>query len=187
MITLLLGLAIFFGVHTVPMFRNVRASLVARLGEPRFQGIYAVFALTGFALIMLGTSRADFVPVWTPPAWSRLLANLVMPIAFCLFLAAFIPNNFRRVIRHPMLTGVALWAVSHLLANGDLASILLFASFGTFAIVDMISVNRRGPAEVPEKKPLSADLRVLGLGLVAFWIVRHYHVALFGVSGMPAP
>ena len=104
-----------------------------------------------------------------------------MPVAFCLFVAAFMPNNFYRVIRHPMLSGVLIWAFAHLLANGDLASILLFGSFGLFAITDIISVNRRSPAATPTRQPLFKDILVLVIGFAAFWAVRYYHVALFGV------
>ena len=80
-----------------------------------------------------------------------------------------------------MLSGVLVWALAHLLANGDLASILLFGSFGLYAIVDIISVNRRAAAETPARQPLTKDVVVLVVGFVAFWVVRHYHATLFGV------
>ena len=84
-----------------------------------------------------------------------------------------------------MLSGVIVWSVVHLLANGDLASILLFGSFGLYAIVDIISVNRRSPAETPARQPLLKDVLVLAIGFAVFWIVRYYHVALFGVPVVP--
>jgi len=104
-----------------------------------------------------------------------------MPVAFCLLVASNAPNNFRRVIRNPMLSGVLIWALAHLLANGDLASIFLFGSFGLYAIVDMISVNRRSPTETPARQPVARDILVLVIGFAAFWVVRYFHAELFGV------
>ena len=148
----------------------------------RFKGIYSLIALIGFVLIILGMSRAKFVPVYTPPAWSMLIANLAMPVAFCLLVAAYVPNNFRRVLRNPMLSAVLVWAMAHLLANGDLASILLFGMFGVYAVIDIISLKRRSPAEIPARQALSRDFLVLAFGFVAFWVVRYLHDPLFGVA-----
>lgn len=182
MVSLAAGLLVFFGVHTVPMFPTFRTSLVSRLGPMAFRGVYSLLALAGFALILVGMSRAEIVPVFQPPAWARIVAGLAMPVAFCLLVAAYVPNNFRRVIRHPMLSGVFLWALAHLLANGDLASILLFGSFGAYAVVDIVSVNRRSPRSEVARQPLGMDVLVLAVGFAAFLIVRHYHAALFGAA-----
>lgn len=184
MTTLLTGLVLFFGIHTVPMFPSFKASLQSRLGAMRFKGIYSLIAVAGFALILLGKSRAEFHPVFAPPAWSRLLVNLAMPVAFCLLVAAYVPNNFRRVIRNPMLSGVLVWAFTHLVANGDLASILLFGSFGLYAIIDIVAVNRRSAAEVAAGQPPLRDLLVLVIGFTAFLVVRYFHGALFGVPAI---
>lgn len=182
MTSLVAGLALFFGVHAVPMFPSFRASLESRLGALRFRGIYSLIALAGFALILIGMSRAESVVVFEPPAWARIFAGLAMPVAFCLLVAAYVPNNFRRVIRHPMLSGVILWALAHLPANGDIASILLFGSFGAYSVVDILSVNRRSPRPEVARQPLGMDALVLAIGFAAFLIVRHYHAALFGVA-----
>ncbi len=181
MTTLLSGLVIFFGIHAVPLFPGFKASLQSRFGAMRFKGIYSLIALSGFALILLGMSRAEFRPVFTPPAWSPLIANLAMPVAFCLLVAAYVPNNFRRVVRHPMLSSVMIWALAHLLTNGDLASIFLFGAFGTYSVIDIISVNRRASVATPAKQPLPMDALVLVIGFAAFWIVRYFHAGLFGV------
>jgi uncharacterized membrane protein len=181
MTLLLSGLALFFGVHAIPMFPAFKASLQSRFGEMPFKGLYSLVSLAGFALILFGMSRAEFRPVFSPPAWSVIAAGLAMPVAFCLLVAAFVPNNFRRVIRNPMLSGVLVWALAHLVANGDLASILLFSSFGLYAVIDIISVNRRSAAETPARQPLFRDVLVLVIGFAAFWVVRYFHAALFGV------
>jgi uncharacterized membrane protein len=178
---LLLGLGLFFGVHAIPMFPSLKATLQSRFGALRFKGIYSLIALTGFALILLGMSRAEFLPVYSPPSWSAMVAGLAMPVAFCLLVAAYVPNNFRRVVRNPMLSGVLVWAAAHLFTNGDLASILLFGFFGLYSIIDIISVNRRSPAETPPRQPLVKDVLVLVIGFAAFWVVRYFHADLFGV------
>ena len=175
------GLFLFFGIHTVPMFPSFKGSLQSRFGAMRFKGIYSLCALAGLALIIVGMSRAEFRPVFVPPSWSPLIAGLAMPVSFCLLVAAQMPNNFRRVIRDPMLTGVLIWAAVHLLANGDLASILLFGLFGAYSIIDLISVNRRAAAETPARQPLTKDALVLVIGFAAFLLVRYFHEALFGV------
>jgi uncharacterized membrane protein len=181
MTMLIAGLILFFGMHVVPMFPELKGSLQSRFGEMPFKGIYSLISLSGFALILLGMSRAEFRPVFSPPSWSAWVAGLAMPVAFCLLVAAYAPNNFRRVIRNPMLSGVLVWALAHLLANGDLASTLLFGSFGLYAIVDIISVNRRSPAETPARQPVARDVLVLVIGFATFWVVRYFHAELFGV------
>lgn len=180
MTILIAGLIVFFGIHVVPMFPEFKGSLQSRFGEMRFKGMYSLLSLAGFALILLGMSRAEFRPVFSPPSWSAVVAGLAMPVAFCLLVAAYVPSNFRRLIRNPMLTGVLIWALAHLLANGDLASILLFGGFGLFAVVDIVSVNRRSPAATPARQSLASDALVLLIGFAAFWVVRYFHAALFG-------
>ena len=182
MTTLLIGIALFFAVHAIPMLPNVKTALLARLGENRFKGLFSLFAMAGFVAIIFGMDDAPFRPLWTPPSWSHNVTNLAMPVAFCLLVAAYIPSNFRRIVRNPMLSGVLLWSLAHLVSNGDIASILLFGSFGIFSVVDIVSVNGRSAPAVPAKKPAWLDALVVVVGLVVFWLVRYYHASLFGVA-----
>lgn len=181
MTTLIAGLAIFFGMHSVPMIPRLKASLQSRFGEMPFKGIYSLISLTGFVLIIIGMGDAAVRPVWNPPPWTVAVPRLTIPIAFCLLVAAYVPNNFRRLIRHPMLMGVLLWALAHVCANGALAPMLLFGSFGLFAVLDMLSVNRRSAWSKPEQCPLYFDALVIIIGLGASFTVRQYHEVLFGV------
>ena len=175
------GLVIFFGIHAIPLFPSLKSSLQSRFGAMRFKGIFSVIAAAGFGLILFGMSRAVQRPVYPPIAHATLIANLAMPVAFCLLAAAYVPNNFRRVVRNPMLSGITIWAFVHLLANGDQASIALFASFGVYSVIDILAVNRRAKPPLPERQPLAMDGLVLIVGFAAFWIVRYFHAALFGV------
>lgn len=182
MTILIAGLLLFFGVHTIPLFQGVRTAMITKFGETRFKGLYSLAALAGFIGILAGMKYAPYVPVWTPPGWSAQAANLLMPVAFCLFAAVYIPNNFRRVIRNPMLSATLVWSLAHLASNGDLASILLFGSFGAYAIIDIRSVNRRSEATAISRQPLWYDLATLAVGFVAFWFARHFHAEAFGVA-----
>ena len=181
MTILIAGLLVFFAVHAIPLFQDARGKLIAGVGEMRFKGLFSIVSIAGFVGILVGMKQAAFEPVWNPPAWSASAANFIMPVAFVLLAAAYVPNNFRRVIRNPMLLSVLLWSIAHLLSNGDLASILLFGSFGLFALVDRWSVNRRSPGPVADRKPLWLDAATIAVGLGAFWLARHFHAQAFGV------
>ena len=179
---LITGLLIFFAGHSLPMFPQHRAPLVSRFGEEKYKGIFALFSAAGFVLIVWGYSRAPYVDLWQPPAWGYRAAMLMMPVAFVAMMSGQIANNFQRVIRHPLLLGVAIWAAAHLLANGDLASLLLFASFLLYAVVDMYSANRRGATVSKAKLPMRQDIIVLLVGFVVFLLVRYFHGWLFGAD-----
>lgn len=184
---LVTGLLLFFGVHVVPMLGGIRAALVARLGEPFYKGLFSIVSLAGFVLIVLGFSRTPVVPLWLPPPWSHGLALFLMPAAFILLVAAYIPGNIRRITRHPMLAGVLLWAVAHLIANGDLASLLLFGTFAVYAVVDMLSASFRAAAmshatSRSYTRSTYMDAITVVVGLAVFWVVWQFHGALFGAA-----
>lgn len=182
MLLLLAGLILFFAVHSVPMLPGVKNRLLKSLGESRYKGIFSLLALAGLITIIGGMRQAGFQPIWTPPTWSAALANLLMPVAFVLLTAANLPNNIRRIVRNPMLTGILLWSSAHLIANGDLASMLLFGSFAAFSIIDIVSANRRTATAKPERQAFSADALVILIGVATFWLLRYFHSQLFGVA-----
>ncbi|HEX2531493.1 MAG TPA: NnrU family protein [Burkholderiaceae bacterium] len=182
MVLLVLGMIIFIGIHLVPSFAPVRAGLMQRLGPGRYKGIFSLVSLVGLLLLALGKAHAAFVPVWTPPFWTRHLALALMPFSLILLAAAYLPGNIRRATRHPMLWGVVLWAVVHLLANGDLASILLFGGFSAYSLYAMHSANRRGATKSTVRQPVAKDLLAIGAGLAAYLVLLFLHPLLFGVS-----
>src|SRR5262245_4814976 len=126
MTALILGLAIFLGVHSVRIVADGwRASQLARLGEGMWKGLYSAAAAIGLVLIVWGYHAAQAKPilVWSPPYWLRLLGALLTIPAFVLLAAAYVPRNrIKAAIGHPMVAGVKLWAFAHLLANGTLRS-----------------------------------------------------------------
>lgn len=149
MTLLLLGLALFFGPHLLPTLRPTRGRIIAAVGgnENVYKGIYGVLAITGLVLMVwgFGDYRAQgMVQVWNPPVWAQHLAMTLMLPAFIVFAAMPPrPSLIRYRIKHPMLAGIKIWALAHLVANGDLGSICLFGAFLAYGVYDRISVKRR--------------------------------------------
>ncbi|KZZ28565.1 hypothetical protein A3752_20950, partial [Oleiphilus sp. HI0081] len=146
-------LIIFIGIHLLPTLPELRQKYIDKLGELPYKGIFAVISIAGFALIIMGKADAPFISIWQPPQFLSHLTKLLMLPAFILLVAAYIPSNIKRRVRHPMLAGVKLWALGHLLINGDAASILLFGGFLAYAVIDMIRANKRSEWVKPEPKP----------------------------------
>jgi uncharacterized membrane protein len=194
MTLLILGLVVFLGTHSFTMARGPRAKLRERLGEGGYKGLYSLLALAGIVLVSVGYARyrqAGYIPVWDPPVFTRHLALLLVWFAFVAFAAAYLPGRIRSTLRHPMLVGVKIWALAHLLANGDLGSILLFGSFLAWAVAARISVKRRdevlvhgGPAAPPAG--LRNDAIAISVGTLAYLaFVVWLHPLLIGVPVLP--
>lgn len=147
MTILVLGLLIFLGVHSVRIVADPwRTAMRARLGEHGWKGVYSVAALAGFALLVWGYGQARQAPVvlWTPPVGMRHLASLLTLFAFVFLAAAYVPRNgIKARLHHPMLLGVKSWALAHLLANGNIAHVVLFGSFLVWAALSFRAARAR--------------------------------------------
>ncbi len=193
MTLLILGLVLFIGTHAFTMARGPRGRLRARLGEGPYKGLYSLLSLAGIVLVSVGYGAyraGGYVPLWDPPVWTRHLALLLVLIAFICFVAAYLPGHIKARLKHPMLAGVKIWALAHLLANGDLGSILLFGSFLVWAVLARISVKRRDVAAQHGGTAASAGWRndilavAIGAGVYlafVFWL----HPWLIGVPVLP--
>jgi len=187
MLLLIAGIIVFLGVHSVPMARGARSSLIAQIGEGGFKIAHSVLSVTGFVLIVWGFHRyrvEGWVQVWYPPVWTRHITITLMWFAFvslaCMNPA---PGRIRGWLRHPMLVGVKIWALAHLLANGDLGGMILFGSFLAWAIADRISVRRRGDVGAARIQGFTrADAMALGIGTLAYGAMIALHPVLIGVS-----
>lgn len=186
---LILGLIVFLGVHSVRIVADGwRSAQIARRGLNAWKGLYSLVSLAGFALIIWGYGLARTQPqaLWTPPRWAPHLSSLLMLFAFILLVAAYVPSNgIKRWVRHPMLLGVMLWAIAHLLANGTLADLLLFGSFGLWAVLDYIAARRRDHAagDPPLPGTLAGSLIALVVGVAAWALFAFWaHAWLFGVK-----
>ena len=149
---LILGLIVFIAPHVFVTRREARAGAIARLGEWPYKGLFSLISIIGVILIGWGFARyraSGYIPVWSPPDWTRHVAVALMWPAIVFFVAAYIPGNIKRALKHPMLVGVKLWAFAHLIANGDLGSIILFGGILAWAVFDRISLKRRTDPGAP--------------------------------------
>lgn len=144
---LMLGLLIFLGAHSVRILADGwRTAQISRLGEARWKGMYSIASAIGLGLIVwgYGAARAEPVALWSPPLWTKHAASLLTLPAFVLLVAAYLPgSHVKAKVGHPMVAGVKLWALAHLLANGNLADLLLFGAFLGWAVADFVSARRR--------------------------------------------
>ncbi len=192
MIWLVAGLILFLGVHSTGLLAPAwREQQISKLGKPAWKGIYAVLSLVGLVLIVIGYGQARMEPtwIWMPPVGLRHLVLLLMVPVFILLVATYVPGNaIRAKLGHPMLAAVKLWALSHLLANGTVADILLFGSFLAWAVAGFVVLRRRDrlAGKEPEASNARATAGTIVGGLVLWYFFAAYlHVWLFGVSPMP--
>ena len=190
MILMLVGLAIFMAAHVFTTMRERRGDLMVSIGEVRYKALYSIVSLFGFVLIVKGYGdyrAAGMIPVWDPPRGLRHLALLLMWPAFVFLVAAYAPaGKLKRMVKHPMLLAVKIWATAHLLANGDLGSIILFGSFLAYGVYDRIAVKKRGEdAAIMAYAPNSfgkGDFIALAGGTIAYGLMLKAHTWLIGVS-----
>jgi uncharacterized membrane protein len=186
---LILGLVVFLGVHSVRIVADGwRAHTIKRVGEGPWKGAYTLLSLLGFALIVWGFGQARLAPVvvWQPPVGMRHASALLTLIAFVLLAAAYVPGNaIKARLRHPMVLGVKVWALAHLLANGRLAGMVLFGAFLVWAVLDFRSARQRDRANPPQPAQTTAvatGLTVL-LGAAAWAAFAFWgHLKLIGIS-----
>lgn len=188
MAILILGLLIFLGVHSVRIVAEPwRTQMRARLGEQRWKSVYSLISLAGFALLIWGYGLARQAPVvlWVPPVGTRHMAALLTLASFVFLAAAKVPNNgIKARVHHPMLIGVKIWALAHLLANGNLADVVLFGAFLVWAIMDFKAAKQRDrvngavyPAGTGKATAIAVAAGVMGWAVFAFWL----HGLLIGV------
>ena len=184
---MILGLALFFGVHLLTTRRDMRARLIASFGEGAYKIIYSLVSLAGLALIVRGFGNyraAEWIQIWSPPTVLKHLNLALMLPAVILIVAAYIRGRIYTTVKHPMLAGVKLWAFGHLLANGDLGGIILFGSFLAWAVYDRISLKHRADRGAPPipMGGLTNDVIAVGVGLVAYLALAFaFHPEVIGV------
>lgn len=190
LLVIILGLVLFFGAHMFTTRREARARVIASMGEGPYKIAYALVSLAGLVLIVWGFAhyRADgWIQVWTPPQVLKHLNILLMLPAVILVVAAYIRGRIYATLKHPMLAGVKLWALGHLLANGDLGGIILFGSFLAWAVFDRISLKRRtdpGSPPIPVGG-VGNDLIAIAVGVVVYLALAFaFHPVVIGVPVM---
>ena len=195
---LILGLILFLGAHSVRVVAdNWRAEKIAAWGDKAFKGVYTLVSILGFYLLVVGYGEARLQPLalWNPPIFTRHISTLLMLLSSILLIATYIPrNHFKMRLRHPMVLSVKVWALSHLLANSNLADLVLFGSFLIWSVLNFRSARARDQAQVENsvaiedslpKPNLYATLIAL-FGGMALWAVITFvlHAKVVGVAPM---
>jgi len=180
MIPLALGLGLWVTAHglrtAAPGFR---ARLDASFGPQGGRVVMAAFIGLALVLIIWGYRLAPYIPLWTTPAWLIHVNNLLMLVAVFVFGMSMSKGRTRSWLRHPMLTAVLIWAIAHLLVNGDVASLLMFGCLGAWALVEMAAISTRdGPWTPPAPGTAAGDARLVVITLVAFGLIVVVHTWL---------
>lgn len=189
MTLLIIGLFLFLSTHSARIFADDnRARYIAHYGMAKWKLAYSLVSVVGLVLIVIGygNARIDPILLWHPPLWTRHLAALLVLPAFVLLTAAYVPGTrIKALVGHPMVAGVKLWALAHLLSNGSLADLLLFGSFLAWSVASFSSARKRDRAEglVRPRGAWSRDAIAVAVGAVAWFVIaRHLHLPLFGVA-----
>ena len=196
MAALILGLCLFIGLHMLREM-GMRDPLRRHLGAPRYMLLVCAGVVLALVLIVVGKSAFPFVQLWVPPYNWRSITNMTMLTA-CIFVAAGnLPHSYlKESLGHPMLLGVIVWGVAHLLSNGDIASVLLFGSLSLWAAVKIVAlqrVTRRKSAAAPAtgvtgvtpRPSLYWDAAAVIAGTIVYGMFLVFHGPLFGFALLP--
>ena len=189
----IIGLIVFLGAHVFVSMRGEREALIKRMGRGPYLGLFTVVSIVGLVLIGYGFARyraEGLIPLWYPPAWTRQIVVALMWPASIAVVAAYIPGDIKRMLKHPMLVGVKLWAFAHLCANGDLGGIILFGSVLAWAVYDRITLKRRTNSGGP---PIPAggrrnDIIAIVVGTILYLALGFvFHPIVIGLPAFGTP
>ena len=189
------ALIIFFTVHIIPLNKKLRAFSTDTLGVKTYLGLFTLIILGSIVMIVWGWNDFSNVYFYEPTTVIKQFhLALMLPVVY-LWVAAEVPNNLKRYIKHPMLTGMKLWALGHLMANGDLRSMLLFVSILIFSIIAVLVENKAVENRAVENKreafkkikstPITYHIGVVAASIVGYGAMAYFHGTLFGVPVMP--
>ena len=186
MTTLILGLVLFLGMHSISIVAEPLRNRLAAKSELGWKAVYGLVSIAGIVLIAQGYADARMTSaiLYTTPQWmNHVMALLMLPV-FILFFAPYLPGRISTAAKHPQLVAVKLWALSHLLVNGSVADIVLFGAFLAWAVIDRISLKRRTPRPLPGlPKANGNDFIAILLGLVTYVAFTMWlHERLIGVA-----
>jgi uncharacterized membrane protein len=188
MLILILGLVLFLGLHLIrTVAPGVRTAMVARMGVSGWKVMHASVAVVSMIILIYGYSVAPVINVWFPPMGMHHLTVTLMLFATICLVAGLLPAGRIVVLtKHPMVLAIKIWALSHLLSNGDLRSIILFGAFLAWGVILRISMKRRQRAgEIVQRPFVSAkyDLYAVVLGIVVWAAITFkLHEMLIGVA-----
>ena len=186
MLQLLIGLVVFFGIHSVAIVALPMRDSMAAKSEMGWKALYVIASLIGIVLMVRGYAELRLTPtvLYVPPIGLRHVAAILMLPAFAFFIAPYFPGRIKAALKHPQLIAVKTWALAHLLVNGNLADVLLFGSFLIWAVVDRVSLKKRVARPLPGAPESKAnDVIVVVVGLLLYLaFVMWGHEALIGMK-----
>ena len=175
------GIILFFGVHLVPLNKNLKTIVRTRLGEGTYLGLFSFFSLTGILLIIIGyESSQNFLYSIHGKAFQY--SKYFMVLSITLLIAANLPTYIKKYSKHPMSLGIALWSTLHLLTNSDLISVILFSSFLIYTVISVLASEKKN-LETNEPIPrIIFDILAVVLGTSLTILAFNFHYYLSGVS-----
>jgi len=184
MTLLAIGMLLFAGLHLIKSLApSLRAGLQQRFTANGYRGIFSLLVLGSMVLIVLGWRGAEAQFLYSPPTALRTPALGLLVLAFLLMVVSARPSRLRRLVRHPQLTGVALWGLAHLLLNGDSRSLLLFGGMLAWAVVEIFAINRRDGVWIKAEAPaLGADLINVVVAAIIIGVLVYIHPWIAGVT-----
>lgn len=187
MIWLIAGVLLWFAVHLSPVYAaGLRQKLIDRIGEGPYKGLFALDIVIALVFIVIGWRSTVPALVYVPPTWGQTATIVLMAVSVYLFGAANAKTAVKRFLRHPMLTGLAVWSVAHLLSNGDDRSLVLFGGLGVWALLEMPLLNRRqGQWVKPEAPSIGVEFRNVVIAAVVFVFLIVLHPYYAGVAPIP--
>lgn len=192
MTRLAFGVLLWSMVHFFPALApDIKKSMLGRFGEYPYKGAFTLLMIVAIYLIITGWSSLtppegiELVAFYDPPEWGGHAAAALTLIGFILFLAPYPPNNFKRLLRHPQLTGFACWGVGHLLAVGTVRSLVFFGGLTAWALLEIILINERDGAWTrPEKAPVKNDVAMVLFAVLVYMAFLYTHHLLFGGTNL---
>ncbi|WP_316861634.1 NnrU family protein [uncultured Cohaesibacter sp.] len=189
MTMLIVGVLLWFLVHVFPIFLpQKRKELIARMGEGPYKGAFTLLIVLSLVLIVFGwrsAGEAGYVGDLYSEDWTRHANYTLLLFSMILFGAAKAPSRIRRVVRHPMLWGMALWAIGHLLVNNDPRSLVLFGGMLVWSFISMWGSSRRdGPYTPPAVKPLFIEFNIILMSVVIYCLIIWLHPYFTGMDAV---
>ncbi len=186
MIMLFVGVLLWSGIHYIPgLMPGFKETLVKKLGNNGYRGTFSLAIVVSILLMVFGWRSATPEFIYDPLPDAVQITSVLMIISFYLLGAAHGPSNVKRYIRHPMLTGVIVWGIGHLIANGDSRSIILFGGMIIWAVVEILAINKRdGAYEKPDAVPMKKDIIKFAAAIVLYIVIVFAHPYIAGVPVM---
>ena len=185
---LIVGVLLWSFVHMVPAVpMGIRASIIKRTGEGPYKGLFALLIIVSMVLMVLGWKSLPREFIYELPVWADVVCWVSMLAMSILFFAPYMQTNISRLLRHPQLTGIVLCGASHVLASGQLRSLVLFGGIGAWALIEIMLINRRdGSWQKPGPVSFMSDFKLLIAGLGFFLLFVFIHEDIFGAVIVPA-